>query len=87
MAVARLCEQCGKPFESRDPRVTHCSIACGHKTGYAKRTYKDELRACKICGSLYHPKMSTQSYCGEDCLGESRKRNARERMRSLRASR
>ncbi len=46
--------------------------------------YRDQMKPCVICGSLFLPKSNRAKYC-PDCANQERRRKTRDRVRRHRA--
>ena len=72
----RICELCGKEYESRTSTSKYCSSKCREKMGGIKQrqAYIDNRtqKKCKKCGKEFMPGHMTQVYCSETCRFLSR---------------
>jgi hypothetical protein len=56
----KLCETCGKPFDSREARIRFCSIACNNRS----RTWAHE---CERCGKTWESGHAHGRFCSAAC--------------------
>lgn len=72
---ARVCEQCGQDFQSKDSRARFCSRACRNRSGRV-------AIPCAICGTEFEQYKSwadRRPYCSQECATERARRMRQER--------
>ena len=75
-----VCEICGKPFETTNPKKTCCSKECSYKANIQRAVkrqhdrnvanYKPKLIRCKECGTEFATTFGDRrsSFCSIDCM-------------------
>jgi len=83
--ITRICEQCGKEYETRKPKQKYCSKKCGGEAfsdkfkGINTHGIKPNSYVCKHCGKAFTPKASDRiTYCSRECSFEDKKAKPRE---------
>lgn len=64
----RICEECGKTFETDDILQFYCSETCEHK----KNTKNIFEKTCVVCGKVFTAKAHNRRFCSEDCKSKHR---------------
>ena len=62
----KVCEVCGKPFDSFRDAAKTCSSECAKKY-HGNITTPRDPRMCLVCGAIFMPKTDTQVTCGREC--------------------
>ena len=79
MPVTRICEQCGKIYQSKPSiRKKFCCMACYNAFRRANRknhAVKTEKRVdCLYCGKAFRPTRRKQKYCSSKCAHAARRK-------------
>jgi predicted nucleic acid-binding Zn ribbon protein len=86
--ATKICEVCGKPFESNYPKALYCSTECRTKgeswknqERYRKRNGKPltddykKPKICSVCGKVI-TKGNRTKYCSKTCANKAKFQNA-----------
>lgn len=67
-----LCESCHENFFATCSRAKYCSKKCKSKADSRKRTRKEEVRCCVVCGDPFTARSDTKTlHCGFQCGGKT----------------
>jgi len=81
--MEKVCEICGKAFETPTDKKKFCSIECTKKAKVLRnRKYKQAKRKtvtkiCPVCGKEFEPKTNSQKYCNPECYIVAKNRQAK----------
>lgn len=83
----KVCEFCGKEFETIDSQRKYCCYDCRVKASNKKRSErrkknrKPKVRHCKFCGKEFETNLNYKNYCCRNCARAA----GRERVRKMKA--
>lgn len=66
----RVCEECSRPFVSRQPHKRACSKACAEQRAWRLSQVEYGVRACKVCGGHFVPDRTggkRPDFCSDRC--------------------
>lgn len=68
----RICQECGKEYETNDDKRHYCSKECYLKF-QEKRRAEPEERVCLICEKKFMSAHWSKRYCSKECRMEARR--------------
>lgn len=65
----KVCDQCGKPFNTKYERARFCSHVCRNEYHYIK---EPRTKTCKQCGKPFETSDNTRLYCCKECYHQGK---------------